>query len=141
MRRSHAAGAESRRLEALIAVLAREIAPGRDLAAVRLVVAEDGGWFRVAGDDGVDLTRRRALRGVVARLVARRLEAPGRPLSVDDVLEAGWPGERMSPESGARRVYVTINRLRKLGFGELLLTTGDGYMLAPRVDVVQIAAG
>ena len=52
------------------------------------------------------------------------------------LLEAGWPGERMSPESGARRVYVTINRLRKLGLGELLLTTGDGYALAPNVRVV-----
>ena len=54
------------------------------------------------------------------------------------VASSGWPGERMSPESGARRVYVTINRLRKLGLGDLLLTTGDGYMLAPRVDVVSV---
>ena len=130
------ASSEARRLAELWHSLARELLPGRDTSAVRVEVAEDGGWFRVAGADGVDLTRRRALRGVLEALVARRLAAPGRPLSVDDVLEAGWPGERMSPESGARRVYVTINRLRNLGFGELLLTTGDGYMLAPRVDVV-----
>ena len=128
--------AEARRLIELWHALARELLPGRDTSAVRVEVAEDAGWFRVGGADGVDLTRRRALRGVLKSLVARRLAAPGSPLSVDDVLEAGWPGERMSPESGARRVYVTINRLRNLGFGDLLLTTGDGYMLAPRVDVV-----
>ena len=115
------------------------IAPGRDVGGVRLEVADDAHWFRLEGDDdGVDLTRRRALRGVLRGLVDRRVGAPGEPMSVDDVLESGWPGERMSPESGARRVYVTINRLRKLGLGDLLLTTGDGYMLAPRVDVVTV---
>ena len=109
------------------------------LYAQCLEVADDAHWFRLEGDDdGVDLTRRRALRGVLRGLVDRRVGAPGEPMSVDDVLESGWPGERMSPESGARRVYVTINRLRKLGLGDLLLTTGDGYMLAPRVDVVTV---
>ncbi|MCA9609121.1 MAG: AAA family ATPase [Myxococcales bacterium] len=130
---------EVRRVIELLGAVARSIAPGRDVGGVRLEVADDAHWFRLEGDDdGVDLTRRRALRGVLRGLVDRRVGAPGEPMSVDDVLESGWPGERMSPESGARRVYVTINRLRKLGLGDLLLTTGDGYMLAPRVDVVTV---
>ena len=88
--------------------------------------------------EGVDLTRRRALRGILRALVDHKTDPSRAPLGLDEVLEAGWPGEKMSPESGARRVYVTINRLRKLGLGELLLTTGDGYALAPRVDVVRV---
>src|SRR5690606_375702 len=128
--------AEARRVAELLAETARGIVGAPSGSGVRLEVREDARWFRLEGGDGVDLTRRRALRGVLRGLVERRLAAAGAPLSLDDVLEAGWPGERMSPESGARRVYVTINRLRKLGLGELLLTTGDGYMLAPHVEVV-----
>ncbi|MBX3269603.1 MAG: AAA family ATPase [Sandaracinaceae bacterium] len=128
---------EVRRVVELAGALARSIAPSRDAGAVRLEIGDGARWFRLEGDaEGVDLTRRRALRGVLAGLVDRRRSEPGAPMSVDAVLEAGWPGERMSPESGARRVYVTINRLRKLGLGDVLVTTGDGYMLAPHVDVV-----
>ncbi|MCB9596444.1 MAG: hypothetical protein H6719_27220 [Sandaracinaceae bacterium] len=130
---------EVRRVVELLGAVARSIAPGRDVSGVRLEVAEGARWFRLEGDDeGVDLTRRRALRGVLSGLVDRHVGAPGEPMTLDDVLESGWPGERMSPDSGARRVYVTINRLRKLGLGELLVTTGDGYMLASRVDVVTV---
>lgn len=129
---------EERRVVELIGAVARTVTPDRDPSGVRLEIADDGRWFRLAGEGDVDLTRRRALRGVLRGLADLRVRAPGEPMNLDDVLEAGWPGELMSPESGARRVYVTINRLRKLGLGELLLTTGDGYMLAPRVDVVQV---
>ncbi len=120
------AGAEARRIAAM--------AEGAT-AGVRLNVAGDGRSFSVGEDEPVDLTRRRALRGILEALVAQHVVAPGEPISLDGVLDAGWPGERMSPESGARRVYVTINRLRKLGLGDLLLTTGDGYMIAPGTDV------
>lgn len=102
-----------------------------------LEVGEDARWFRLEDGERVDLTRRRALRAVLFGVVEQHGAARGEPLSVDAVLEAGWPGERMSPESGARRVYVTINRLRKLGLEDLLLTTGDGYMLAPHVRIVR----
>ncbi len=130
---------EVRRVVELLGAVARSIAPGRDVGSVRLEVADDAHWFRLEGDeDGVDLTRRRALRGVLRALTARQGASAGEPMTLEEVLEAGWPGERMSPESGARRVYVTINRLRKLGLGELLVTTGDGYVLAPQVDVVTV---
>jgi predicted ATPase len=122
----NARSAEARRVLTLLEGAIAEPRP-------HLSVLEDGRCFRLDDGPTVDLTRRRALRAVLAGLVAQHRRAPGEPLGVDDVLEAGWPGERMSPESGARRVYVTINRLRNLGLGDLLLTTGDGYMLAPHV--------
>lgn len=128
---------EERRVLELLASVARAALPVRDVDRVRMEVTDDATWFRIEGEgEGVDLTRRRALRGILRALVHHGGAAD--PLGLDDVLEAGWPGEKMSPESGARRVYVTINRLRKLGLGELLLTTGDGYALAPRVDIVRV---
>lgn len=132
-------GLEERRALELLASVARAVAPGREVSQVRMEVADGAGWFRLEGEgEGVDLTRRRALRGILRALVDHKTDPSRAPLGLDEVLEAGWPGEKMSPESGARRVYVTINRLRKLGLGELLLTTGDGYALAPRVDVVRV---
>ena len=118
-----------------IAELARSLVAHAGPTGPRLDVAEDDRWFRVEEGESVDLTRKRALRAVLGGLVAQHLAHPGEPLTIDGVLEAGWPGERMSPESGSRRVYVTINRLRNMGLGELLLTTGEGYMLAPQVDL------
>ncbi|MFK7987554.1 MAG: tetratricopeptide repeat protein [Sandaracinaceae bacterium] len=130
-------GAEALRVAELLRETARQVLPGSGTPGVRLEVREAGSWFRLEGDEGVDLTRRRALRGVLDGLVQQALSPHAPALTLDDVLEAGWPGERMSPESGARRVYVTVNRLRKLGLGDLLQTTGDGYRLAPHVDVVR----
>ncbi len=128
------ASAEARRAAELLAALARETGAR---SGPQLEVGEDARWFRLEGGARVDLTRKRALRAVLSGVIEQHDAARGEPMSVDAVLEAGWPGERMSPESGARRVYVTINRLRKLGLEELLLTTGDGYMLAPHVSVVR----
>jgi predicted ATPase/Flp pilus assembly protein TadD len=131
---------EGKRIVELLSVLGPRVSDP-DVRGVRLEVIDGDRGFRLESGVVVDLTRRRALRGVLHGLVEQHLTARGEPLSLDAVLEAGWPGERMSFESGARRVYVTINRLRKLGLGELVLTTGDGYMLEPRVDVVRVAAG
>ncbi|MGE3628645.1 MAG: AAA family ATPase [Sandaracinaceae bacterium] len=130
---------ERRRIAELFQALRRDLGDAPAPSAGRLEVSDGARWFRTEeSDDGVDLTRRRALRGVLRALVDHRRTAPGSPMTVDDVLESGWPGERMSPDSGARRVYVTINRLRKLGLGDLLLTTGEGYMHAPDVTVIEV---
>jgi tetratricopeptide (TPR) repeat protein len=125
---------------ALLAEIAAAVPRSSRPPAARLELPDDARWFRLAPNEAVDITRRPALRGILRSLCDQRLARPGIPLRVDDVLEAGWPGERMSPDSGARRVYVTINRLRKLGLGELLLTMGDGYMLAPEVEIVRAGA-
>ncbi len=119
----------------------RRAAPGASASdEARLVVSRDERHFIISTDTALDLTRRRALRGVLLCLCERRLATPGKPVSVPELLEAGWPGERMLFDSGARRLYVTINRLRNLGLGNLVLTVGDGYMIAPGVNVVREGA-
>lgn len=52
-------------------------------------------------------------------------------------MEAGWPDEVLTPSSGARRVYSTINRMRDLGLEEVLQTVDDGYMIDLAVTPVK----
>ncbi len=99
-----------------------------------LAVARDGRAIRL-GDRVIDLGRRGAIRRVVVALVQHRLDAPGRGLSVGEVLEAGWPNERMRPESATARVYMAIRTLRTLGLEGFLITHDDGYLLDPRLAV------
>ncbi len=100
-----------------------------------LRVAADGRWFELAASGRVDLLRRRALRMLVAELARARVDRPGAALSLDDLLAAGWPGERMRPEAGAARVYAAIRTLRKLGLRDALATSGDGYLLDPEIGI------
>lgn len=109
-------------------VLARARAALDHVAQEHPTVARDGAWFLRDGVR-VDLTRRRALRGILRALAQRS------PLDVDDVFAAGWPDERITPESQARRVYTAIWQLRRLGLGEHLIHDATGYRLSPRVRV------
>jgi hypothetical protein len=89
-------------------------------------------WIRVEEEGApTSLERRSALRRIVARLA----ETPRAPVSTAALLDAGWPGERVVHQAGSARVRTAIATLRRLGLRELLVTTGEGYMLD--ADVVQ----
>ena len=92
---------------------------------------------RSPSGEEMDLTRHGSLRKVLDALVIRRLEAPGIAQSASDLLEAGWPGERVRHESGMLRVYSVIRRVRALGLGSALVTRDDGYLLDPQAAVVR----
>jgi hypothetical protein len=68
-------------------------------------------------------------------LVERRRAAPGRGLSLSELQEAGWPGERIRPDAASNRIYVAMNQLRKLGLKEWLRRSADGYYLDPALPV------
>ena len=51
------------------------------------------------------------------------------PLSVDALVVAGWPGERILSAAGAERVYAAIATLRRLGLRGLLVQHGEGYLI------------
>jgi len=89
----------------------------------------------VAGRITIDLSRRAALRRILFALAERHI-ARQRGLTPLEVLEAGWPGERMRAESASARVYMAIRRLRALGLEEVLVTTEEGYALSSLVRVV-----
>jgi hypothetical protein len=96
-----------------------------------LVISADGRWFQLPTGRKVTLMRRRSLRLVLRRLLEERLARPGSALSVDELLSAGWPGERVVPHAGAARVYVAISTLRKMGLRAFLVSRDDGYLIDP----------
>jgi DNA-binding SARP family transcriptional activator len=49
-----------------------------------------------------------------------------------ELLEAGWPGERMRPDAATKRLHTAIWTLRSVGLEPFLLTEGEGYLLDPR---------
>lgn len=92
-----------------------------------------GNRVEVVGDAAIDLSRRGALRRILLALVES--QARGAPISVSEAREIGWPNEKMLPESGAARVYMAVRRLRLLGLEAVLVTSDEGYALAPDVVV------
>jgi hypothetical protein len=110
----------------------------------QILLGHDGEWLETPNGMRHSLGRRRPLRRLLLALA--RAHARGAPaLSVDELLEAGWPGERPLPEAGSNRVWVAISTLRKLGLGEMLQRWDGGYRLDPavpcRVESAARAAG
>jgi predicted ATPase len=103
--------------------------------APALVVAGDARSFVLAGGREIDLSRRGAVRRILLALVEHHAARRGQNLSVFDLLEAGWPGEKVGTESGAKRVYWAIGSLRELGLKDVLLTRDDGYLLDPALTI------
>lgn len=103
-------------------------------------VGPESRWVCPPRGQTLDLTRRGSLRRVLEALVTRRLESPGLAWSANQLLEVGWPGDRVRHEPGMMRVYSVIRRLRALGLGDLLLTRDDGYLIDPAVTVVRAPA-
>ncbi|MCB9665130.1 MAG: helix-turn-helix domain-containing protein [Alphaproteobacteria bacterium] len=94
------------------------------------------GTLLVPGEaEPVDLSRRPVARRLVQALVAHRVEVPGGVLSASALREAGWPGERMSPEAASNRLHVHLSRLRSLGLEGLLEHVDGGWRLRPDVAI------
>lgn len=99
-----------------------------------LTLAREAVW--IAAPDGTRHRLGRAHRRIVLALIERHREAPSTPLTVWDLLKAGWPGETPQVDAGANRVYVTVARIRQLGLRDLIERFDDGYRLAPSTRVV-----
>jgi hypothetical protein len=102
------------------------------LAAEKRAGARDflygDGWFETPEGERVDLRTRAALRRILAALV----EARGGPgLSMEQVFEAGWPGQSIAYDAAANRVYTSIAALRRMGLEGVLVRHDDGYRLLP----------
>ncbi len=98
-----------------------------------LSMDEHVAWL--AGPDGQKQRVGTASRRIVRALAEQHRARPGETLTVWDLLEVGWPGERPLPEAGANRVYVELNRLRKLGLRDWIERFDAGYRLMPRLTV------
>ncbi|MEJ7729473.1 MAG: hypothetical protein WKG00_09670 [Polyangiaceae bacterium] len=100
-----------------------------------LTVSSSGRWFQRQGGERVSLQRRRALHLVVKALADTHGAHPGRALTVPELVEHGWPGEKVQAEAGADRVYMALSTLRKMGLRAVIVSRDDGYLLDPRVEL------
>src|SRR3954470_23192380 len=96
-----------------------------------LRLAPEARWFCPPGGVFQDLRERHAVRRLLQKLVDHQRDAPGRGLSLTELREAGWPGERMLPDAASNRIYVAMTQLRKLGLKGWLKRSDEGYFLDP----------
>ena len=94
-------------------------------------------WFSPPNRARVDIRRRGALRRILKALVTARLDAPGVPLGIAEIIARGWPEQTIIPSAGQARAYVAISTLRKLGLRDLLLRESEGYLLDPNIDIAE----
>jgi hypothetical protein len=100
-------------------------------------VARDGEYFTVSGGARVDLSTKGPLRRIFRAIVTAHRTSPRRGLTVNEVFDAGWFGERAAPDALAGRVYSAISKLKRMGLGDVLLRTDAGYLLDPRCCVIE----
>lgn len=97
-----------------------------------LLVDPEGRWFRLGAEE-VQLGRRRVLHRILRRLASKHSEAPGAPVSHDELFEAGWPSERALRSSAENRIRVAMATLRALGLRAVLKTGERSYWIDPHV--------
>lgn len=131
------AAARSAGLEVLEEVFDALSEPRGEAPAWR--VGPEARWLEALAGERIDLARHGSLRRVLSALVSARIETPGRAISSEGLLAAGWPGERVLHDAGMLRVYSAIRRLRRLGLHELLLTRDDGYLLDPESRIASVS--
>ena len=98
-----------------------------------LEVHRDGEWYRFDGRAPIDLSSRRPLRLLVRRLVVLSEDDPEGGLSVDELAEAGWPGEVLNLSTRRNRVYTAVRFLREMDLEEILVRDDTGYRFASDV--------
>jgi hypothetical protein len=122
-------------LEGWTAFVSRALVADPELAGnaphARIVIGPDADWIETPNGERHTLGGRRPLRRLLLALAEARRDRSGKPLTIDQLLDVGWPGETPVAEAGQNRVYVAISTLRKLGLGDSLQRWDDGYRLDP----------
>jgi predicted ATPase len=99
-----------------------------------LRIGREGEWMELPGEERVDLSRRGPLRRLLVALA--KAHDSKTTLSVFDLVDAGWPEEKIQPDAAAGRVYAAVRTMRKLGLEPFLLTRDEGYLFDPDSRVV-----
>lgn len=74
----------------------------------------------------IDLASRPVLWRVLSALLSAHRALPGTAVSLEDLVSAGWPEERIRLESARARVYVALSSLRKAGLEGYIERVDDG---------------
>jgi hypothetical protein len=126
-------GFQERMKGAIAAERQRLAGTPRHALSPQIVIGRGFEWIETPNGKRHPLGRHGAMRRVVQALVHAHDGRDGAVLGVDQLLEAGWPGERPLPEAGKNRVWVAISTLRKLGLGDALQRWDGGYRLDPAI--------
>ncbi len=141
--------AELRALYRAIRPLAPDMPEADDAGLARVVasaVAELTGTARLRVDAhartlalgdaaAIELASKALSWRLVERLLAAHADAPGVPLTPDQLVDAGWPGERILPDAARTRLYTAIRSLRRMGLEAVLWSRDGGYLLDPALRV------
>jgi hypothetical protein len=100
-----------------------------------LTVDPDGYWFQCAGGERVNIRRRGPARLLLLAMIERHRDKPGSAFDLDELFDIGWPDQHIDIEAAYKRVYAAIGTLRRLGLDDLIVTTDDGYLIAPSASV------
>ena len=109
----------------------------QDTASGCLRLGPEARWVVTPEGRRVEFARKRAPRLLLLALANAHERTPGRALTLDQLVAAGWPGERLRPSAAEHRAYTAIWTLRKELLGEALLTRDDGYLLRPDLEVLR----
>lgn len=100
-----------------------------------MVVAEDGRWFAPPAGSRVECGNRPVMRRLLLALAHARLAESPRRLNATELIAAGWPGERIRPESAKNRLHVMLTRIRALGLREVIDGDDRGYFFSAEVSL------
>jgi predicted ATPase len=95
----------------------------------------EGASFRAPRGERVQLPERSPLRRLLALLVDRREQTPGDPVTLEQLIAAGWPGEKIGADAALNRAYVGMTTLRKRGLGQVIVRASGGYAISRAITI------
>ncbi len=104
-----------------------------------LVLGPEARFYRPPRGAFEDLRTRKSARAILLAL-AEDHRTGARGLTVKELYDAGWPGDRASDEAAANRVHVNLASLRKRGLKAWLVLNEDRYALDPRLAIQRIVS-
>ncbi|MDI1481481.1 tetratricopeptide repeat protein [Polyangium sp. y55x31] len=94
-----------------------------------------GRWFEPPSGPRVACANRPVMRRLLVALARSHLAARSRPLSFEQLIEIGWPGERILADAARNRLHVMLTRMRDLGLREVLVGNDLGYFFSPDLSI------
>lgn len=118
----------------------RGLAGGGTAADERFVIAAQRHEARLGSNVAMSFGAASPEWRILLALVAALEGGGDGVLTADQLVEAGWPGERPTPKSARNRLHVALSNLRKRGLREVLLRHPTGYALSRVLTVIRAPA-
>jgi hypothetical protein len=120
-----------------VLILRRALHPrASELENRRLVLSETSRSIRFAGIE-IELASRAPLYRIVLALSDAAERRDARSVSIDDLVAAAWPGERIAPPAAKNRLHVALATLRRMGLANAIRRDDGGYAFARQLAIVR----